>query len=296
MNKARLAITGTIILVLLIATFNFITVPSSAENIKNKKVEKFIEIAEKAGEKAENLLTLIQKRGINLDLTEVEEKLDEGKGKLENAKNLLEQGYLEDAIGNATEAFKIFREIFKTLHSMLGEAGVGIGKILNASGLIEAMKRALQRIERLRELIPEELQGKLDEAEEYLDIEVAMELLSQGKVNETAHRLAQANKLIAQVHKLLKGRAKQLNFNKIKCFIKVMEKFYSRLKRQVDKFGNDTLNEWLQEVFQYISDAKSAFEQGNYEDAISKFKEARNILEKVELGLRQLKRGHGRRP
>lgn len=302
MNKAKLALIGSIFLVFLVATFNFITILSSAEKVQIKRVEKFIEIAEKAEEKAEKLLYLIlsSKVAEKLDQTKIDEvkaKFNLGVEKLDNAKDNLLNENLEYAIGNATEAFQIFREVFKALHSMLGEAGYGLGDVINASGLITAMDRALQRIERLREIIPEdsqEINKLLNEAEGYLNIEKAIKLLSQGKINETAHRLAEANKLIAQAHKLLKNKAQQLNVKRLKSFINAIENFYKRLERKITKFGNETLQNKLTDAKTHITLTKEKFEQKMYSEALSELITARTLLEEVELGLKQLRHGHGK--
>jgi len=302
MNKAKLVLIGSIVLVFLVATFNFITILSSAEKIQIKRVEKFIEIAEKAKEKAENLLYLILSSKVaekfdQTKINEVKANFNLGAEKLDNAKNNLLNENLEYAIGNATEAFQIFREVFKTLHSMLEEAGYGLGDVTNASGLITAMDRALQRIERLREIIPEdsqEINELLNVAEEYLNIEEAIKLLSQGKINETAHRLAEANKLIAQAHKLLKNKAQQLNVKRLKGFINAIENFYKRLERKITKFGNEILQNKLTDAKTHITLAKEKFGQKMYSEALSELITARILLEEVELGLKQLRHGHGK--
>ena len=302
MNKAKLVLIGSIVLVFLVATFNFITILSSAEKVQIKRVEKFIEIAEKAKEKAENLLYLIlsskvAEKSDQTKINEVKANFNLGAEKLDNAKNNLLNENLEYAIGNATEAFQIFREVFKTLHSMLEEAGYGLGDVANASGLITAMDRALQRIERLREIIPEdsqEINELLNVAEEYLNIEEAIKLLSQGKINETAHRLAEANKLIAQAHKLLKNKAQQLNVKRLKGFINAIENFYKRLERKITKFGNEILQNKLTDAKTHITLAKEKFGQKMYSEALSELITARILLEEVELGLKQLRHGHGK--
>lgn len=302
MDKAKFTIIGIILMVFMFAAFSLIITLSFSENIQAKRVEKYVEIAEKAGEKAENLLNLIQSNpniSSELDLTEVEENLANGQEALTNAKDALRQGDLEDAFANAMEAFQIFRNIFKTLHSMLRKAGYDVGDILNAPGLIVAMNRALQRIERLREIMPEDSDNiieLLDDAENLLNIELAKELLQQGKVNETAHRLAEANKRIAQIHRLLKNKAKELNSKRITGFIHKIENFYKKLERQVNKLKDETLKMQLESILDKLDEAKRALDEGDNEAAILCLNEARKLLENVELSLRQLKHGHGRRP
>ncbi|MCS7386892.1 MAG: hypothetical protein NDF55_09225 [archaeon GB-1867-005] len=307
MARSKLIISGLLLLLWLIAALVTISIISSAQNIQEERVGHFIEAAEKAERKVEHLITLLSSNETVLQIIEnlgLKDQFDGnvtlfhyGVEKLVNARQLMEEGDLTNAIGNATEAFKIFRDVFKSLHKILEKAGIRKGEVIDASGLLEAMYRALDRIERLREVaFPEALEatdGILSKAEEYLDIETAMELLSEGRINETAHRLTEANKLIALAHSLLKRKAQELNVKRLKSYIKVVENIYNKIVRQINRLGRDDLKEKLDEVKALINNAKNHLENEEYSNAISRLITARNMLREIEGSLRGAKGHHG---
>ncbi len=227
----------------------------SVQNVKDEKVEKFIDLAEEAGQKVGNLIDNIYVNETALDIIEAEGYRSDLEGNvslyykgLENVTNAyssFENGDYEGAIANATEALRIFREVFKSLNIILEQSGIRKGELVDAQGLIVAMQRALERIERLRELLddPEALE-LLDEAEACLDIETARTWLLEGRVNETAHNLTKANHFIAEAHKYLKLKAREINRVRVMNFLeqadRIMEQLMNRLRSARNKGFNIT--------------------------------------------------------
>jgi predicted metal-dependent hydrolase len=190
-------------------------------------------------------------------------------------------------VGNLTLALGVFREVYKSINRILADSGLAKGELIDAQGLIQAYKRALERIDRLESLegLSEETQWLLGNATLFLNVTDAMERLQLGLVNQTAHNMTQANKLIAQAHKTLKETAAEMNNKKIENYLKIMNNFLSRLSKQVMKLDNETLDGMLEDAADFITGlggAEELVEEGKYSEAIVKLEEARTILEQVE--------------
>jgi len=267
-----------------------------------KRAEKFVELAERAGEKVGNFIDIIYANETAIDTITHEGLIDElegnktlyeewGLGNLTEARDALEAGDYAGAITNATEALTIFRNVFKALNSILEEAGVARGQLIDAQGLIEAMKRALERIERLREIAPPEVLAILEAAEEYLDVTTAIAWLREGRVNETAWNMTQGNRLISLAHSLLKGKAAELKDKRLEGYLKLIENLYDRLERLAEKAGaTDLLERLTGEAKPLVEGARDAYTAGEYATAIAKLVEARNILSEIERDLLEFRR------
>jgi len=275
---------------------------------KEKRAENFVELAERAGEKVGNFLDLIYANETAIETITIAGLDDElarnktlfetwGMGNLTKAKDSLEAGEYEYAVANATQALSIFREVFKALNTILADSEVQRGQLIEAQGLIEAMKRALERIEKLREIAPDEISTILESAEKYLNITTAIAWLREGRVNETAWNKTQANQLISLAHSLLRKKAEELNVKRIRSYLTVIENFHERLDRVVDKaierglVGAEDLKEELEDVKPLVDDARSLFEAGDYSAAITKLTQARSMLKEIEQDLPHLSQG-----
>lgn len=295
---------GLILAATLIATLVPFSAMVYAQSLEEKRAEKFVEVADRAGEKVDNFIeiiyanetamTTIWAAGLNESLYANKTLYETwGLGNLTEAHDALEAEDYSGAIGNATEALSIFREVFKALNTILTEAKVERGELIDAQGLIEAMKRALDRIERIREIaIPAEVLAILDSAEEYLDVETAIVWLSEGKVNQTVWNLTQANQLISLAHSSLKKKAGELNVKRIESYLKVIWNLYDRILRLAEKAGASELITRLEgEVRPFIDDAIDHFGKEEYSDAIASLVEARNLLKEIEQDLVEFRRG-----
>lgn len=279
------------------------------EEKEEKKIEKFIELAERAMDKTETLINItsenttamlaIQAEGL---LGEFEDNLtlfDKAAQNVTNAQERLVAGDLEGAIANVTYALEVFRDVFKAIHIILRDSGLAKGELVDAQGLIQAMKRALERIDRLEEIedLPDEAFLLLEEARLYLNITAAIEDLQLGKVNQTAHNKTQANKLISEAHRIFKKTAGELNAKRMEKYLRTIENLYDRLLRQVEKaidqgLDADGLNATLvNEIRPIIDEGQDLYSQDDYQAALAKLEDARIELEGVEEELKDLRRG-----
>jgi len=278
-----------------------------------KRAEKFVELAQRAYEQVGNFINLTYANETAIETITGAGLYDElegnktlfktwGLGNLTEAKDALEDGNYRWAIANATEALRIFREVFKAFKTILADSGVQRGQLVDAQGLIEAMKRALDRIERLKERLgpaaPPAILQILESAEKYLNISKALVWLSQGRVDDTVWNKTQANKLISMVHSLLQKRALELRVKRIQSYLRIIEKFYGVLDRLVDRAverglpGAEALKTELEDVEPLIDGAKSDLEATppDIVGAIAKLVKARNALREIERDLLQLRR------
>ena len=248
------------------------------EETKEKKVEKFIELAEKARDKTETLINITCANQTALDAiadAELDDELEANVTRfnkavqnITNAEERLALGDLDGAVANATYALEALRDVFKSIHVILCNAEVSKGQLIDAQGLLQAMKRALERIDKLEEIedLPVETEWLLGNATLYLNITTAIEWLQLGLVNQTAHNLTMANKLIADAHKALKDAAKEMKTKRIRHYFEVMNKTCERLRRQINKL--DDPGGLLARLNQAEEDIKQAREEFENEGSI----------------------------
>jgi flagellin-specific chaperone FliS len=282
---------------------------SYAQN-QEERVDKFVELAERAKDKTENLINITYANQTALDtiLDNFEDELNgnmslfnRGVDNLTMARQSQEYNNYEGAVANATEAMSIFREVYKAFNTIFAESGVQRGQLVDAQGLIQVMKRTLDRIERLREIAEgtddSEVLEILGSAEDYLDVETALTWLLEGNVNGTAHNITQANKLLSEAYKAFKKTAENLNIRRIESYLKVINNFYNRLSGQVNNAIIKELESGAELNATLVNDAKPLielaedyFQDGSYGETMETLTEARDILEVVEQGLKEARR------
>jgi len=308
--------TSKIAIVIILATVIVMAAPVSAAMFygqsENVKAEKIVELADKAGQKVENLIALVYVNETALEMIENATLLDElegnvtlfdeGTANVTAAYDALEAEDYEGAVANATQALEIFREVFKSINLILYESGVQKGQIIDGQGLLVAMQRALERIERLRELLPEdatEALELLDNATSYLDVDTARLWLLDGKVSETAYNLTQANHLISEAHQYLKTQAEQGNSMRIRNYLRSMERFRGRIRENLELAGNEGIDigAVLQSFgYQNVTEFEQALQNmtenaqenmGEIRDAIKDLKEIGRTMREMDKALAQ---------
>lgn len=305
---------GLILTVILTATL----IPVSTTYAKSQEEEsaaKLVELADRAGERVQNFIDLIYSNETAIttiqqdpDLwTQLESNVSLfdtlGMGNLSNAYEALVEDEFEWATSNATQAMSIFREVFKELNKILTSAGVARGELVDAQGLLQAYRRALDRIERMRDLtgLTVEIEATISEAESYLDLEEARAWLVAGRVNETAHNLTMANKLISQSMNGFRKVAKALNKGRVEAYLQIIEKLYERIEHSLNiaesKKGVDVddLRTQLEEAKTLTEEARSFVEATplDIESVTANLNNARDKLQSIQEELKELKKGGG---
>jgi tetratricopeptide (TPR) repeat protein len=249
MKKRQLAVLAMVVSVIMAAA------PVSAifygqGQIQATPAEELVELADRAEQQVKNLIDLVYANETALQKIEDVGLLDalegnvtlynQGVGNLTAAHNALEIADYEGAVDYATEALSIFREVFSSIHMILEDAGLQKGHLVDNQGLLEAITRQLQRIDRLREILPEDapedIKQLLDDAEALLDIDAARALLLEGNANEVISNLQEAKELISQVYDYLKEQAEESNAWRIGDYC---ERVRERIRERF-RYGNQT--------------------------------------------------------
>lgn len=223
---------------------------------------------------------------------------------LNAANQSLLAGEYEDAIDNAREALAIFRDVLKSIHVILLEAGVETGQLLDSQVLQEAIDRSLARIEELRALLSDEAEitSKLDDAENLLN--EANDLVQLNEIEDATAKLKDANVLISQVCQYLKNVAEKLNPARLRGYLndayQYRERFRARFGRawneeiDVDKFlqaqGYQNEEEFMARFQEMIEKAQGA---ENVRDAIQNLNEIGQMIQKMDFALSQEMGHHG---
>jgi len=287
---------GLILAATLMATLvpSLTSVYAEGQDKQQEKAEAFVAAAVDAMNEVDELMKTTEVP------TDVENRFKDGVDKLTAAQEELgkEEPDYGSAISLAKEAMSIFREVYKQLDS---DAKVQSGMEDQSEGLIEAMSRALIRIDRINGTVYgsefwSEINKILLAAQDYLDVEEAQNWLDEGRVNETAWNLTQANKLMGLAHSLLKKGGQELKVKRIEQYLDILEKFCDRLQQLAEKAGPEAedLLDQLNYVNQtYIVVAKAALDEEppDIQQAMENLIEARNQLEQIKRDLLELRRG-----
>jgi len=283
--------------------------------IQATPAEKLVEVADRAEQQVKNLIDLVYDNETALEKIEEVGLLDalesnvtlydEGVGNLTAAHDALDAEDYEGAVDYATEALSIFREVFSSIHMILEDAGLKKCELVDCEGLLDAMTRQLERIDRLRALLPEdatdEIKQLLDDTEALLDIDAARALLLEGKTTEVRDTLLEAKALIAQVYDYLKEEAEGLNAWRIDGYCeRVRERIRERFRNGnqsgidftdvIEAFGYQSENEFMEQLETRIQTAKG--KTGDFKNALQDLEEIGQMVQEMDQALAQKMNQH----
>jgi len=157
---------------------------------------------------------------------------------LDAANQSLLAGEYEDAIDNAREALTVFRDVLRSIHAILWDAGVETGQLVAPQVISDAIERSLDRIAELRALLADEdVLSKLDDAEDLLN--EAKGLLLADEVEAAKDSLKEANDLISQVCQYLKQVAEELNPSRIRGYLDDACRYRERFRERFGQAWNE---------------------------------------------------------
>jgi HEPN domain-containing protein len=197
----------------------------------------------------ESVKSRLEGLGLMDDLQGNASLLEQAEALVTEAKESLAAGKYTGAMVCAVEAMRICKDVCRNVHKILELAGLEIETSerpeVQAQGILVAVNRSLERIERLKALVEglklpqvEEIKEKLSKAEGLLDIDEIKGLLSSGNVSEAAHGLAEANKLIGQAYGLLHSTAKER-------IVERMERYRAKIRERFEGIVNNMSEEEL---------------------------------------------------
>jgi tetratricopeptide (TPR) repeat protein len=309
MNKKQLVVLAMLASVIMAAA------PVSAifygqGQIQATPAEELVEVADRAEQQVKNLIDLVYANETALEMIENVGLIDElennvtlygeGVGNLTAAHNALEIGDYEGAVDYATEALSIFREVFSSIYMILENAGLQKGQLVDNQGLLEAMTRQLQRIDRLREILPEDapeaIVQLLDDAEALLDIDAARALLLEGKATEVMSNLQEAKELISQVYDYFKEQAEESNTWRIYGYCeRVRERIQERFRQGnqsgidftdvLELLGYQSENQFMENLENMIQTAQG--KSGNLQNALQDLDAIGQMIQEMDQALTQ---------
>ncbi len=278
--------------------------------VQATSAEQLVEVADKAEQQVKNLIDLIYGDAAAIDaikdvglFDELEGNVtlyDEGVGSLVAAQDALNLEEYESAVDYATNALSIFREVFSSIHVILEDAGLQKCELVDCQGLLDAMTRQLERIDRLREILPEDapedIVQLLDDAEALLDVDVAKALLLEGKTTEVRDTLQEAKALLSQVYDYLKEQAEGLNAWRIDGYCerireRIRERFMNGDQLGIDftnvleAFGYQSENQFMETLDNMIQGAKG--ESGNLQNALQDLNSIGQMVQQMDQALTQ---------
>ena len=310
MMSKRQLIVLTMLVSVIIATAPVSAILCGRGQIQATPAEQLVDVADKAEQQVENLIDLVYANETALSKIEEVELLDElesnvtlyeeGIVNLNAAHDALELGDYESAVDYVTEALGVFREVFSSLHVILEDAGLQKGQLVDNQGLIEAMARQLQRIFRLREILPEDtpegIAKLLDDAETLLDIETTRALLLEGKTTEVRDTLQEAKNLVIQVYDYLKIEAEGLNAWRIDDYCerareRIQERFMNGNQSGIDftdvleSFGYQSESQFMEQLENMIQKAKG--KTGDFQNGLNDLDAIGQMVREMDQALAQ---------
>ena len=308
MSKRQLVVLAMLVSVMITAA------PVSAifgqGQVQATSAEQLVEVADSAEQQVKNLIDLVYANETALDTIEAAGLLDalegnvtlydEGVGNLTAAQEALDLEDYEGAVDYATDALSIFREVFSSIHVILEDAGLQKCELVDCQGLLDAMTRQLERIDRLREILPEdapeEIVQLLDDAEALLDVDAARTLLLEGKTTEVRDTLQEAKELISQVYDYLKEQAEGLNAWRIDGYCervreRIRERFMNGNQSGIDftdvleALGYQSENQFMETLENMIQAAKG--KSGNLQDALQDLDAIGQMVQEMDQALTQ---------
>jgi hypothetical protein len=247
-----------------------------------------------------NVASKLESLGLMGDLSGNASLLEQAKALLAEAKADIAAGNYTDAVAKAMEAMKVCRDVFKSIHEILEKAGVeeAEGPEIQAQGLLVAINRSLERIERIEAILPEnalDIKALLDQAAALLNVMEAEQLLKEGNVTEVAHRLAEANKLINQAFQLLKAKAEEKIAERVEKFKAKVEEWISGIAEKMNvtglgeamrRLGFGNMREFKAFIEDFVRQAKEDAKAGRIGEVIGK-------LKKIGEKAKEFARAHG---
>jgi hypothetical protein len=255
LKKSRVWLLATFVIVLVTMAPASALFAGQAQTPENLVAENIVDLAQKANMQVKNLidsvyaddeaLQKITDANLIVQLEGNASLYNHGVALLTNAEAALENKDYNASISSAREALQTFRQVFKSINWILVDAGLKTGQGIDATSLLDAANRTLNKIAHLREFLPSNATDQialLDQAQTLLNLADLENLIVEGKASVVADNLKQANGLISQVYQYLKIQAEKSNTVRISGYLGEMEQARERLRERFRYAGSLGLN------------------------------------------------------
>jgi hypothetical protein len=275
--------------------------------IQTASSQQMVALAERAAQQVQNLIDMINADEDALAKIETVGLIDEfnenvtlfetGLGNLEASQTALANSEYEDAIDSAVEAFSVFREVYSSIHVILQEADLLKGDLIENQGLLEAITRQLQRIDKLKEILPDgssiEIVELLDDAEGVLN--EARTLLLDGDVTAASSAFLEAKQDISEVYQYLKEQAEESNTWRLSNYCQgIQERIRERFRYGQDQgvdftnvlqsYGYQTESQFMEALQNRIQTAQG---EQNFNIALQDCEAVSQMVQQMEQSLNQ---------
>jgi hypothetical protein len=283
--------------------------------VQEAPAEELVEVADKAEQQVKNLIDLVYANETALQKIDAVGLLDELEGNVtlygEGVSNLtaaydsLETSDYDASVDYATEALGVFREVYSSIHVILEAAGLQKGHLVDNQGLLDAVARELQRIDQLRDILPEDapdnIKQLLDDAEALLDADAARALLLEGNDAEVRATLQEAKQLISQVYQYLKEQAEESSTWRVQGYCeRVQERIRERFRAGnqsginftpvLESLGYQSENQFMETLQNMIQTAQGS--TGNFQNALQDLEAIGNMVQQMDQALNQEMQRH----
>jgi hypothetical protein len=306
MRKNRIAVMLTLASLLVISTPAMFYAQAQ---IQSSPAQQLVTLADRAEQQVRNLIDTVYANETAIQVITESNLLDEleanaliydqGVSDLAESHTALEAEDYEAAVASATEALRAFRDAYKSIHITLKAAGIEIGQLIDAQGLLEAISRTLDKIDQLRLIIPVDATATLallEQAESHLSIDTARQMLLQGEIVQVVSDLTKARQLVSQVYDYLKAQAEKSNIGRINDYCqgiqeRTQERFrYGReqginLDSILQHLGYQNETQFMQALQSTIVTAQGT--SGNLQDAMQDLEVISQMYQQMNQALGQ---------
>ena len=276
--------------------------------IQASPAQQVVALTERAAQQVQNLIDLINSNDTALEQIEaVDLTADfegnvtlfetEGLDNLTLAQDSLATSDYEAATNYAFDALKVFKEVYSSIHVILEAAGLEKGQLIENQGLLEAITRELQRIDRLRNILPtetpEEILNLLDNAEASLT--QAQTLLLDGDATTARSKFLEAKTSISEVYQYLKTQAEESDTWRISNYCqglqeRIRERFRYGQQQGIDfmavlqSFGYQSETQFMEAL---QNRTQTALSERNFDSALQDCEQASQMVQQMEQALNQ---------
>jgi hypothetical protein len=275
--------------------------------IQTAPSQQMVTLAQRAAQQVQNLIDMInadedalaqiETVGLTDEFNEKVTLFSTGLENLEAAQTSLANSEYQDAMDFAMEALSVFREIYSSIHVILQAADLQKGDLIENQGLLEAITRNLQRIDRLREILPDgtpqEISDLLDDAQELLN--EAKTSLLDSDVTIARSAFLEAKQDISEVYQYLKEQAEETNAWRLSNYCqgvqeRIRERFRYGQNQGVDftsvlqSYGYQTESQFMEALQNRIQTAKG---EKNFNIALQDCEAVSQMVQQMEQSLNQ---------
>ena len=273
--------------------------PSYATGANQSQAQALIQVAQNAKSVAERLLLQAQAGG--LDTAGASSLINEGEVLLQEAQAAYTQNEYATAIAKATEAQRKFKEAIVSLTVSSSTEELEDSANEKARGILVAIKRARERLSRLRGILASvqatsndqaiiTIRNLLADAEVALNQAEAMIKSNPPNAADAARSLAQGEGDLGRATAELKQLAHKANGKRGEGILKGLENQVRALQKQIEKAAAkgvqvDDLKAQLNQVQGLIDSARQKFASGDVAGATADIQEAKQLIHAIRQAL-----------